>query len=297
MRLPNWVGDICKALPALATLERAGFASLLVTRKPLDELVAGLGRPVWTVGKGIFGPARLLRRIDCPNALLLTFSFGTAAAARLAGKRAVGFSGDYRGPLLYRAVEHPVGPHEVDVLVTLARVAQETFAPDCEWPAAVSRTPRLPLADSHRDAGMKALRQHGVDRPFTVLCPMAVGTRAGHSKVWPHWRELSRRLAADGHRLVVCPGPGEEEACAAAAPEATMLQDLGLGAYAAVCAKADRVFANDSGPLHMAAAVGAPTLGIYGAAVPDLCVPRGAAYIGIDGRWPTVDEVLARAGS
>jgi len=256
--------------------------------------VAGFGWPVTVVGTGISGPARALRRIDCNRALLLTDSFGTAAAARLAGLRAVGFRRDYRSWLLRRAVEYPADSHEVEALWLLGRAAQETFAPDARWPESVPERMDLPLAGEHHRAAEAALAAAHIDEPFTVLCPMAVGTRDGHSKVWPHWPAVSRRLADLGHRLVVCPGPGEEEACAAAAPEATLLSGVGLGAYAAICARARQVLANDSGPLFMAAAVGAPVIGIYGVAVAADVRPIGADFIGSDTGWPDVDEVLAR---
>ncbi len=294
MRLPNWVGDVCKSLPTLHALREAGFRAHLVLRHSLADLVAGFGWPVVTVGGGIRGPARAVRKIDCDRALLLTTSFGTAAAARLGGVRAVGFRGDYRSWLLHRAVEYPTGEHEVASLWLLGRTAQQTFAPDSVWPESVPERMELPLTGEHHAMAKEALAARDVDEPFTVLCPMAVGRRDGHSKVWPHWSAASHRLADLGRRLVVCPGPGEEDACAAAVPEATLLPGVGLGAYAAICARAEQVLANDSGPLFLAAAVGAPVIGIYGAAVRSEVRPLGADFIGSDEGWPAVDDVLSR---
>lgn len=294
MRLPNWVGDVCKSLPTLHALREVGFRVHFVVRHSLAELVAGFDSPVVTVGGGIRGPARALRKIDCDRALLLTTSFGTAAAARLGGVRAVGFRGDYRSWLLHRAVEYPAGEHEVASLWLLGRTAQQTFAPDAVWPESVPERMELPLAAKHRAAADAALATARLDEPFTVLCPMAVGTRDGQSKIWPHWSTASRSLADLGHRLVVCPGPGEEEACEESVPEATVLPRLGLGAYAAVCGRAQQVLANDSGPLFLAAAVGAPVIGIYGVTVRPEVRPLGADFIGSDEGWPGVDDVLSR---
>jgi heptosyltransferase-2 len=295
VRLPNWVGDVCKSLPTLAALHRSGFRLHLAGRAWIGDLLAGLDQPLVPVGKGVIGPARALRATACKDGLLLTTSFGTAAAARLAGVRTVGFREDYRNWLLHRAIDYPRGLHEVDALLFLGRLALETFQPAAEWPADISTTPALPLTEAHRAEASQALQDARIDGAFIVLCPMATGTRGGLSKVWPHWRELSRRLAADGRRIVVCPGPGEEDACATAVPEATLLGGLGLGAYAAVCARAERVFANDSGPLHLAAAVGSRVLGIYGLAVRDDSRPRGADFVGSADGWPEVEEVLGTA--
>ena len=93
--------------------------------------------------------------------------------------------------------------------------------------------------------------------------------------------------------VVACPGPGEEAACAAALPGARMIPGLGLGAYAAVLAGARRVVANDSGPMHLAAAVGAPVLWIFGVSAPRRTAPWGgrSRFCGGEGGWPAAGEV------
>lgn len=298
VRLPNWVGDVCKSLPILHALREAGFALHLVVRRPLDDLVLGFGRPVVTVGRGILGPARTLQRVGCSRGLLLSSSFGTAAAARLAGVRAVGFRMEYRSWLLYWTVEYPIDQHQVASLMSLGRTAHETFEPGGSWPDS-SPELDLPLTVSHREKAQLALATANIAGSFTMLCPMATGTRRnGRTRVWPYWRELSRRLAGLGHQLVVCPGPGEEQACASAVPEARLIGPVGLGTFAATCTLAEQVVANDSGPLFIAAAVGTPVLGIYGVAVRPRRRPLGADFIGsTDGYgWPTVDEVVVRLG-
>jgi heptosyltransferase-2 len=294
VRVPNWVGDVCKSLPTLDALEQVGFRLHLAARRPLEALLAGFNRPVIQVGKGVIGPARALRGAGCDSGVLLTTSFGTAAAARLAGIRMVGFREDRRNWLLHRVVDYPMGMHEVDAHVFLGRIAQETFAPSARWPENELATPRLRLTYTHRDEAETALRAAGIREPFIVLCPLATGTRDGQSKVWPHWSEMGRHLATLGRRLVVCPGPGEEEASVATVPEATLLSGVSLGGYAAVCARAEQVLANDSGPLHLAAAAGAPVIGIYGVAVGPTHRPRGADFIGSEQGWPSFDEVAAR---
>lgn len=292
VRVPNWVGDVCKALPALDALRQSGFRLHLVGRPWISDLLAGLDLPMSAVGRGIREPARALRDLGYSEGLLLTESFGTAASFRLAGIRAVGFRGDYRSPLLFRAVDRPNDLHEVTAYWHLGREAQRTFAPRTGWLGSEPTRLELPLVDAHRVVADEALTAAGVEAPFTLLGPAAIGTRGGRSKVWPLWRELTRRLHADGVRLVACPGPDEEDTCAATTPEATQIVGLGLGAYGAVCARAKRVVANDSGPLHLAAAVGAEAYGIdlTGEATRR---PLGGRFISRHGRWPTVDEVLA----
>ena len=115
----------------------------------------------------------------------------------------------------------------------------------------------------------------------------------GESKIWPHWRALSARLTPQ-HTLVVCPGPHEASHCSDLVPYATVLHGLNLNEYAAVLARAAGVIANDSGPMHLAAAVGAPTLGIFGCTDPARSHVWGGAYVGAFGKWPSVEAVLGR---
>jgi heptosyltransferase-2 len=69
---------------------------------------------------------------------------------------------------------------------------------------------------------------------------------------------------------------------------------LGLGAYAAVMSEARLVVANDSGPLHLAAAVCAPVLGLFGATDPARTGPRGRSteILGDLGCWPSLQAVF-----
>ena len=72
---------------------------------------------------------------------------------------------------------------------------------------------------------------------------------------------------------------------------------LGLGAYAAVCADARVTVANDSGPMHLAAAVDAPVLGVFGPGDPRRTRPWGprAHWLGGDGAWPSAKAVARLA--
>jgi heptosyltransferase-2 len=109
---------------------------------------------------------------------------------------------------------------------------------------------------------------------------------------------LCRGLIEQGETVVACPGPGEAAACAAALPGARLLDGLGLGAYAAVMSLSRRVVANDSGPMHLAAAVGAPVLGIFGVSDPGRTRPwgRSGAIVGNRNAWPTVQAVWESLG-
>src|SRR5262249_39796058 len=74
---------------------------------------------------------------------------------------------------------------------------------------------------------------------------------------------------------------------------ATVLPGLSLGAYAAILAGAEAVIANDSGPMHLAAAVGVPVLGIFGVSDPSRTRPWGGGFAGGPSSWPSLNTVLS----
>jgi len=111
------------------------------------------------------------------------------------------------------------------------------------------------------------LHERGVRGPYVVLHP----TRgiAGARKRWPIARfgELARALGTDRGATVVVTGGGADGAIADAVAERGGAVSLGgrtsLGEFGALAAGALGVVAMDSGPMHVAAAVGAPTVGIF----------------------------------
>lgn len=288
VRLPNWVGDTCMALPVIQGLAAAGLRVHTFGRCWSRELLAGEPVVPLRAPRPLRAAARAYRPCPARRVLLLTNSFSTAAAARLAGLRATGYRGDNRSLLLARAVEPPAGRlHEVERFWHLARA----FIGARRLPERPPERFALRLTSGHHAAAEGALKQAAVQQPFLAAAPLAVGTIDGKPKAWPGFTELGQRLATDGMTLVTCPGPGEEQASAKALPFAVPLTGLGLGAAAAVYARALGVVANDSGHSHLAAAAGAQVVTVFGLGEPWRTAPWGGAVVGSERGWPEVDEV------
>jgi heptosyltransferase II len=284
------------ALPALALLQSRGVELRCFGRDWAVDLLAGLGLRVAALPHGVIAGARALRKSGARRGLLFTNSLGSAIQMRLAMIPAIGYRRGYRDALVSRTLDRAPGLHEVEAFWRLACAALTEFG--ATPPAGQVPFPRLPLVTQHWHQAREALGEAGVAAPYVVLCPVATGVAEGHSKVWPHFAELSRRLHSDGATVIGCPGPGESDQVTAALPGAVILSGLQLGAYAAVMEQAQLVVANDSGPLHLAAAVGAPVLGIFGSSDPTRTRPwsaRGLA-LGGDGKWPDVEAVQAALG-
>ncbi|MBA3686975.1 MAG: glycosyltransferase family 9 protein [Planctomycetes bacterium] len=309
VRLPNWVGDVCMALPALRHLARLPGVSLQVVGKAwAGDLLAGFPWRFQRAGGGIWAEAGAIAALGGERGVLLTNSLSTALAMRLGGVAAVGYRGDGRSLLLGMGVQRRRGEHEVEAFYRLA-LACERDSPWAYWhrrsrledgsPLPQDPPPRLGLvlALRHREQAAAVLAAAGIAPPYTVLCPLAIGTTHGRSKVWPEFARLCRDLVGAGRTIVACPGPGEDAATAAALPGATLLSGLELGAYAAILGNALRVVANDSGPMHLAAAVDAPVAGIFGVADPARTRPWGARAVTFGGAkgWPPYEQILAWA--
>ncbi|HEX7746391.1 MAG TPA: glycosyltransferase family 9 protein [Micromonosporaceae bacterium] len=115
------------------------------------------------------------------------------------------------------------------------------------------------LAEAHAVAGVP-------DRPRAALHPGATDTR----RRWPPERfaAVADQLVADGYEVVVTGTPAERELverveAAARVPVRRLVGALSLGGLGGLYAECAVVIANDTGPIHLAAAVGTPTVGIF----------------------------------
>jgi ADP-heptose:LPS heptosyltransferase len=128
----------------------------------------------------------------------------------------------------------------------------------------VTVVPRLAVTDRDRDAAARALA--GLPEPLLTLHPGATDPR----RRWPAERfaEVAATFAARGAGVAVVGSPSErdlveEVAALAADPAVRPLTDLDLSGLCGVLARSRVVLANDSGPRHMAEAVGTATVGVF----------------------------------
>ena len=299
------------ALPALDLLVQAGYRPVIVGRGWAASLLAAYPFDHLALPAGWRARVRSLRDLRRPNpatadqqgaarlapGLLLTNSFSSALEFRAAGLQPVGYARDGRGLLLHRAVPVPSSwagsMHTVDYYLALARHYLNQAA------VTTPVTPSLQLTSQARQQAGLALSRAGITAAPVLLCPVAQGLHHGRNKCWAGFGDLARRLRADGHEVILCPGPGETGAARAAVPDAIDVGPLDVGAFAALLSMCRLVVANDSGPGHLAAAVNAPLLVIFGVTEPEKTCPRGpsVARCGALDAWPSGDEVWAAVHS
>jgi heptosyltransferase-2 len=288
-------------LPALALLQDAGLPLVLCGKPWARDLFAGLTpAAVLAVGQGFRADLAHLRSrpIRGARGLLFTNSFSSALTMGLAHVPAVGFRGDGRSLLLRWPVKRPAATHEVEMFYYLARQALARWKVDIsQLPAAPPPRLHLPLTAGNRGAATQALTLAGVDRPVVLLSPTATGLHHGQPKAWPHFEALAQALNAAGHCSVICPPPNEIAIAQAAVPSARLLSSLPLGGFAALAQRAALVICNDSGTSHLAAAVGARQITLFGVTRRERTGPWSpdAVCLGSHEGWPDIPTVVERA--
>jgi heptosyltransferase-2 len=299
VRLCNWVGEAVLSLPALQRLTVAGYDLHLYGKGWAPALFEGTWWPVTVRHGGLkdtTAQLRILRQIftsaaPAPPALLMTSSFSSALEMRLAGFAPSGYAREGRNLLLEAAYPLPTFKHAAEAYWHLAGCfldAEEPFPASWKW------TP----SDGQRIQARTLLTQHGLaPQSFVVFCPFSGPDDREHQKVWPGFKELGAALDAAGVPVIVCPGPGEEAAAANLSAKAIRLPGVDLGVYGALFELAHSVVANDTGPGHLAAAVGAQLISIYGPQSVTAWTPLGphVRLFHDPSKWPTVDCVAAAA--
>ena len=273
-----FLGDVVLTTPLLEALARRHGPVDVVTTPaaaPLVETHPAVRRVIVydkrRADRGLSGLVRLagtLRAGGYAIAYLPHRSLRTAALARLAGiPRRIGFHDGW--PSLYTGVRRrPAGGHEIDRLLALAdeRPHHQT-------------APSLGVTAGDHAAAERLLREARVAAPFVAIAPGSIwGT-----KRWPGYAALAERLA--GRAAVVAVGGPEDAALGGAivaavrgagGSAADACGRLGVREAAALIARAAVLITNDSAPLHFAAAMGTPTVAVFGPTVPDFGFgPRG----------------------
>ena len=269
VRAPNWLGDAVMALPALAAIRQAfaGRSLVLAARPSIAPLFAEdtPAQPDEILVVDRDREAVQLREARAGAVLLLPNSFGSAWIASRAGiAERWGYRAGGRGWLLTRAVRRPRGPvHHVDYYLSLVRGLGVDAA---GGPPRMTARPRtLEQADA-------LLRARGVPAGARLV-GFAPGAAYGHAKRWPPDRvaQVIAALAPRGVTAVIVGAAADRDTARAiesslppGAPVVDLVGRTTLGQLVGVIARCAAFVSNDSGAMHVAAALGVPVTANFG---------------------------------
>jgi heptosyltransferase-2 len=297
-----WIGDFvrCHTVVRLCRErwpERAVDVLSSTLCAPLLDYMPGVRRGiVWDLPRRRLALAehrRLAARLRPEGygvALIMSRKWKAALAPALAGiPERIGFVGEFRYGLLTdaRAGEMRL-PRMTDRCAMLA-LPPGAEQPD-RWPEPQLKVP------SPEIAGWRARRElTNEQRPVVALCPGAVGP----GKRWPQARyaELAARLTGEGVAVWVLGGPDEKRIAQEVSAGGKHARDLtgdDLREAILALAAADAAVSNDSGLLHVAAAIGTRAVGIFGPTSPWHVGPLNPLAEKVEAPWRGAEGDYAR---
>lgn len=276
---PAWVGDMVMAQSLFMTIKQRepqaridvlapGWSLPLLARMP--EIDEAINVPV---GHGELGLAkrwqlgRSLRSRRYDHAIVIPRSMKAALIPFFAGAKVrTGYRGEMRYGLL-----NDIRPLDKTILTqTVQRYVALGLPVESELPPSIP-SPRLLVDAENQQRLLDELALRG-DGKVIGLMP---GAEYGPAKRWPYYAELVTQLVRDGFRVWVF-GSEKERTDAeriAAMGAANLCGRTSLVEAVDLIAACDAVVSNDSGLMHVAAAVGKPLLAIYGSSTPDYTPP------------------------
>ncbi|MGH9647540.1 MAG: lipopolysaccharide heptosyltransferase II [Bryobacteraceae bacterium] len=287
VRATNWVGDAVMSLPALRALrQRFPQAHISILAKPwvadlyarenvCDSLLPYTVKAMaekWTA-------ARTLRSRHFDTAILLQNAFEAAAIAYVAGiPERIGYSRDGRGFLLTRAIPIPkpgdIPGHERFYYLELLRRAGII----AELPP--NDAIRLERAPAARAAGLDRFYQLGLGETIIGVSP---GAAYGTAKRWlpERFAESANQVANElGAAVAIFGSKDERDLCSSIAASITarvrnFAGETSLAEFIDLAAACRVYLTNDSGAMHIASALGVPTVAIFGATNDQTTGPTG----------------------
>jgi len=277
------LGDVVLTTPALRALKRGHpDASVeVVTERRYASLLEGLPEiaRVWPLDRTASSTLALIRQLrrrrfglavdffGNPRSALITAASG---ARHRAGYDVRGRRVCYQTRVPRAAAMHP--PRREYSAVAHLRLACAVGGVSDGIEA------RVAVGAAREAEADRLLASSGIGDPRA--CVGLVPAGSWMTKTWPHAHAsvLARRLMASGYPVLVISGPGESrvvERVRRLAPGVAILPPCDVGALAAVIRRIGALVGTDSGPRHLAAALGVPTFAWFGPTHPDTWNPPG----------------------
>lgn len=279
IRMPNWVGDLVMATPILADLDnrwpeakitamvQSNLSPLLKFDPHIDEIYAFQKPSGWTHRKQHLAIIEPLQRGEFDLGLLLTNSFSSAWWFwRGHVKNRIGFGSFPRSLLLDRTVPFPKNRESQHLVLTYKHLLLEMGIPLSET------EPHLYINETENLAALQLLQLHEIDPRSQIVVGINPGAAYGSAKCWlpERFTEVTARLLEDPRITIVYFGdqagtPLVNSICSSFTERVLNLAGrTSLRELLALINCCSVFLTNDSGPMHIAAALGKPLLALFG---------------------------------
>lgn len=283
---PSWIGDAVLSHPLLVRLRESSPSTPIDVLAPpwalpvyrrMPEVAATIALPFGHGDLALGARRRFARTLPAyDRAIVLPNTWKAALVPWHAGIEVrTGYRGEMRYGLLndLRALDEKALPRIVERYAALAQPAGQALRRPVP-------EPRLRVDAQRQAATLAKLGLSTRDRPAAAFAP---GAEYGPAKRWParHFAALARMLAARGWQVwLLGSGKDAEAARAIRAQSGDACIDLAgrtsLDEAIDLLAAAARVVTNDSGLMHLAAALDRPTAAIFGSSSPEFTPPLSA---------------------
>ncbi len=285
--MPNWVGDVAMATPALRALRQKFDAARIVAvmRPYLTEILDGTSwvdeiwpceHRRWTGSEGFLATSYALRNFKPDVALGLRGSFRATLMAMASGARLrVGVDSRLFGRFLHRRQTAHLSPDGNIIDSEVDRYLGSAALLGCD-PSDRRLELRTTVADEQLAIHVLRRLKLPAGSPLVMLNGNAAQALA---KKWPLKRlsELARLIVDRcGSSVIINCGPGEREMARTIVREASRRQVVSLadeprlsfGLLKGLLRRVDLLVSTDSGPRHLAAALGTPVVAVFGSTDP-----------------------------
>lgn len=277
IRSPNWLGDACMAFPMVRAIKRGRPDIQITVLGPdkLEELWQSLPEVSRYIAKpakeGLFAVARRIKAtgVSFDAALLCTNSTRSTLELWLGGvPHLVGLRGSFRSWLLTRVIQEPkagLPKHQAQIYMFLAR----RIGADVEQP------------------GLWTVEVPTVPEDGTIRVGVCAGAEYGPAKRWPLERfaavmnQISAQHPQFRWQLFGAPGEkemGEKLSSMVNAPHENLVGRTRLSELSEKLRQCRLLLTNDTGTMHLAAALGVPTVSIFGSTCPVATGPLGEKH-------------------
>lgn len=295
VRGTNWIGDAVMQIPALREIRRifSGAHVTLVTRSWAQGIFADADfideiLPFET-SDSAFKQAKMWRDRKFDAAILFTNSFESALVARLGNaKKRFGYRTDGRSFLLTDDFAVPVwknARHEVFYYLNLVGEVEKFFFGASKISFGEPKF-ELKVSEKRKDAAREILEKNGADlsKKIVVFCPGATNSRAKRWRAESYAKLNDKFQNESGANVVLIGDKSELEASKKVAEKSErkpiiLTGKTALSELVAVLSAGDLLVSNDTGPAHVAAALGTKTVVIFGPTNPLTTHPPGAEII------------------